>query len=131
MIIHFIETSQGGTGNWGKFMLARFERAEWERHSALPEATEFRLLSGRGWSPAHLLFLDLETGEGTMLSPRPSGNVHADLNKHKVWICPMAEPFLVWLYQQDLTDITALPSYVELPDAPFAVAGYRRGGSPR
>lgn len=35
------------------------------------------------------------------------------------------------LYQQDLTDITALPSYVELPDAPFAMAGYRRGKEPQ
>lgn len=94
MIIHFIETSHGGTGNWGKFMLARFEREEWEQHSSLPEATESRLLSGRGWAPGHLLFLNLETGEGTMLSPRAGASVHADLNKHKVWICPMAEPFL-------------------------------------
>jgi hypothetical protein len=38
----------------------------------------------------------------------------------------MFEPFLTWLYAQDLSDLQALPDYVELPDAPFALAGYRR-----
>lgn len=40
----------------------------------------------------------------------------------------MAEPFVEWLYQQDLTDLDALPRYVEFPDAEFALAGYRRPG---
>lgn len=126
MIIHFIEASHGGGGNWGKFMLARFELAEWTYPSALPEAEGHRLLHGRGWDVHHLLFVDLQTGEGVML--RPGGIAHADLEKHKIWVCPMAEPFLEWLYQQDVRDITTLPSYVELPEAPFAMAGYRRKG---
>lgn len=126
----FIEVTQNAEGvldrsNWGKFMLARFDESEWIRDSAL--SGQPSLLTARGWVPDHLLFLDLETGEGTMLLP--GGCAHADLEKHKVWVCPMAEPFLEWLYEQDTTDIQALPDLVELPDAPFAMAGYRRPGT--
>lgn len=126
MITKFIEATHGSTyggGNWGKFMIARFEESEWGYRSALAGST---LLSGRGWDPRHILFLDLQTGEGTMLTP--GGSAHADLEKHRVWVCPMAEPFLQWLYEQDVSDLEALPGLVELPDAPFAVAGYRRPG---
>jgi hypothetical protein len=34
-------------------------------------------------------------------------------------------------YTQDLTDLQALPSYVELPEAPFAFRGHRRRGKGR
>jgi len=123
----FIEVSQGGTGNWGKFMLARFTEEEWARGSALPEAASLRsLLAARGWAPNHLLFVDLETGEGALLAP--GGSAPADLEKHRIWVCPMAEPFLEWLYQEGAGDLDALPSYVELPDAEFAMTGYRRRG---
>lgn len=132
----FIEASQGdaaGPANWGKFMLARFEPEEWAHRVTLPVAdfvpgaeASRSLLVARGWSPRHVLFVDLETGEGTMLSP--GGSAKADLEKHRVWVCPLAEPFLEWLYEQDLRDLQALPSYVQLPDAPFSMAGYRRHG---
>lgn len=135
MLTKFIEASHGGGGNWGKFMLGRFSPEEWTRHSELPEIKTVpgsldarSLLAGRGWSPKHILFMDLQTGEGAMLLPHRNASVHADLDKHKVWLCPMAEPFLEWLYQQDLGVLDALPAYVELPDAPFAMAGYRRPG---
>src|SRR6185437_723000 len=81
----FIEVSQGGTGNWGKFMLARFTEEEWARGSALPEAASLRsLLAARGWAPNHLLFVDLETGEGALLAP--GGSAPADLEKHRIWV---------------------------------------------
>lgn len=127
MKVKFIEATHGidSAGNHGKFMLGRFEQDEWTYQSALP-GFPVRLLSGRGWDRHHLLFVDLQTGEGTMLSP--GGSARSDLEKHKVWVCPMAEPFLEWLYLQDTTDLDALPMLVELPDAPFAMAGYRRAG---
>jgi hypothetical protein len=43
-------------------------------------------------------------------------------------VCPLFEPFLEWLYEQDLTDLSTLPRRVELPDAEFSFTGYRRPG---
>jgi len=86
------------------------------------------LLSTRGWSHDHVWVLDLETGEGACF--RPGGLAHADLNKHRIWVCPLFEPFLEWLYDQDLTDLTVLPDLVTLTlkEAPFSMFGYRRPG---
>lgn len=70
--------------------------------------------------------LDLETGEGALFLP--GGYASADLDKHKVWVCPLFEPFLAWLYKQDLQDLSKLPDLVDLPDAPFQWSGYRRSG---
>jgi hypothetical protein len=41
---------------------------------------------------------------------------------------PLFEPFLEWLYQQDLTRFEDLPSHVDLPEAEFQLHGYRRPG---
>ena len=87
------------------------------------------LLRMCGWSDQHLWVCDLQTGEGAFF--RPGGLAGADLAKRQIWVCPMFEPFLTWLYQQDLTDLKALPDYVELPDAPFGRSGYRRRGQGR
>jgi hypothetical protein len=42
----------------------------------------------------------------------------------------MYEPFLTWLYRQDLTDLDALPDLVNLTEqeAPSAMRGHRRTG---
>jgi hypothetical protein len=82
-------------------------------------------LHARGWSPEHLLIMDLQTGEAAMFMP--GGSPAHDLDKHRIWVCPMFEPFLDWLYQQDVTDLTKLPGYVEI-DAEFSMSGYRRPG---
>ena len=84
------------------------------------------LLPSRGWTPKHMLVLDLQTGEGSIFYP--GGLAVADLEKHKVWVCPLFQPFLEWLYTRNLTDIDKLPALVELPNAPGAVYGYRRSG---
>jgi hypothetical protein len=124
MITKIIEAA-GNEGNWGKFLLARFTD-EWQHPSALPENHHLSMLALCGWESRHLWVADLQTGEGALF--RPGGHAPADLEKHRIWVCPLFEPFLSWLYQQDLTDLQALPDYVELPDAPFAFAGYRRPG---
>lgn len=121
----FIEVTNGPR-NWGKFMLGRFTPEEWATTAALPEATGYSLLRGRGWTRSHLLVLDLQTGEAAVFLI--GGSARADLNKHRIWVCPMFEPFLEWLYTQDLSDLDSLPPLVDLPDAPFAMAGYRRSG---
>jgi hypothetical protein len=120
--------------NWGKFLVARFDADEWEYRSQIDKMSNstgilpIRLLRSLGWGPDHFLFLDLQTGEGAMF--RVGGLARADLNKHCVWVCPMAEPALAWLLRQDLSDLDALPALVELTEAeaPSAMHGYRRPG---
>ncbi len=111
------------SGNWGKFALLRFDQ-EWAVRSQMSEGS-FGLLRNLGWTREHLWVLDLQTGEGAFF--RPGGLAAADLTKHKIWCCPLYEPFLTWLYQQNLDDLGKLPDLVEL-DAPFSMSGYRRPG---
>lgn len=115
----FIEATNGPR-NWGKFMVGVFDDDDWRVTSQVDPG--HGLLAGRGWSRRHIFVMDLQTGEGAMF--RPGGFASADLAKHRIWVCPLFEPFLEWLYLQDLA---SLPSHVDLPDAPFAWAGYRRG----
>lgn len=129
MITKLIEATQGVEGgfNHGKFMVARFTD-EWDRLSEIDRQVsghERSLLNRCGWSREHLLVIDLQTGEGAIF--RHGGLASADLQKHAVWVCPLFEPFLAWLYTQD---IESLPDLVELPDAPEAMYGYRREGPP-
>jgi hypothetical protein len=121
-----IEASNGG--NWGKFMLLRFTPQEYLYRSALPDGlgNEGAFLKLRWDYQRHILIVDLETGEGAMF--RLGGVPAADLDEHRIWVCPLFEPFLGWLYEQDCSDLQALPAYVELPDAPFALHGTRRPG---
>jgi hypothetical protein len=114
-----------GPQNWGKFMLGRFD-AEWQYRSAVADTPYGSLLRGVGWTGEHLLVLDLQTGEGAIF--RAGGCAPADLDKHRIWVCPLFEPFLTWLYTQDLADLDALPAHVDLPEAEFAWQGYRRPG---
>lgn len=126
MLTKIIEVTNGER-NWGKFMLGRPD-AEWNRLVRIAEDPVPRtLLSTIGWTRHHLWVLDLQTGEGACFLP--GGMPSADLNKHRVWVCPMFEPFLAWLYQQNLSDLAALPDTLDLPDAPFAFRGYRRKGT--
>ena len=126
-IIEATNVAAGGI-NYGKFMLGRFDR-EWERR---PQVTcddisrRMPLLMQVGWGPEHLMVMDLQTGEGAIF--RPGGLAAADLNKHRVWVCPLFEPFLAWLYKQDLRDLTKLPDLVEIPNPKSALQGYRRPG---
>lgn len=123
MKLHFIEAHDATNFNWGKFAVARFSTEEWSRPSALDKRL---LLRSRGWTPDHLWVLDLQTGEGAIF--RPGGMAAADLAKHKIWVCPMFEPFLMWLYKQDLSDLSKLPALVNVGDVPTAMSGYRRRG---
>jgi hypothetical protein len=135
MEVKFIEAGQGKQGpNHGKFGIFRFTD-EWSTPSAvpLPEGMikPLSLLRMCGWTNQHLWVCDLQTGEGAFFLASGRGHAAADLAKRQIWVCPMFEPFLTWLYTQDLTDLQALPSYVELPEAPFAFRGHRRRGQGR
>ncbi len=110
--------------NWGKFMICRFTPDEVAVRSEVDGGRS--IIRARGWDPdRHFWVLDLQTGEGACFS---KGHAGADLNKHKVWVCPLFEPFLAWLYTQDVTDLDALPGLVDLPHAENAMHGYRRKG---
>jgi len=111
-----------GPRNWGKFLICAFD-SELDYRSVVDDR---RMIASRGWGPEHVLVLDLQTGEGAMF--RLGGLASADLDKHRIWVCPMFEPFLTWLYQQP--DPFAIPAHVDLPEAEFAMAGYRRPGPP-
>ena len=125
MIVKMIEATQGS--NWGKFMLARFTPGEWLYPSAVAGAA---LLPQIGTSPRAIWVLDLQTCEGAAFVAYPGGSPKADLDKHRIWVCPLFEPFLTWLYRQDLSDLSALPRLVTLSqhEAPFQFYGYRRSG---
>ena len=125
MQTHFLEAVDGSKFNWGKFILCRWDKREWEyRSTVTPERS---LLRVHQWTPDNLLVVDLATGEGAVF--RPGGLVSADLDKHKIWVCPMFQPMLEWLYKQDLTDLDKLPGLIDLGDVPTAMHGYRRHGT--
>lgn len=126
MQTHIIEVTN--QFNWGKFMLMRYDR-EWQYPSHIDMGRP--MLHGIGTGHNALWVLDLQTGEGAMFYP--GGIASIDLNrKHRIWCCPMYEPFLTWLYKQDLSDITKLPKIVELSQEETAehtgMQGHRRQG---
>jgi hypothetical protein len=120
----FIEATDGTEFNWGKFAVCRFESEEWQRPSVIDPPRS--LLRKIGWDRDQIFVLDLQTCEGANF--RPGGLASADLEKHRIWVCPMFEPFLVWLYKQDLSNLNALPALVNLGAVPTALFGYRRKG---
>lgn len=131
MKLHLFEGRTAGMrhGNWGKFAVGMPGTDEWAWHSQVDQDDAFArpwpLLRRLGWGPKHVWVWDLATGEGGVFVH--GGHARADLNKRAIWVCPLFEPFLTWLYKQDLTQLDALPRLVEL-DAEFELAGYRRPG---
>lgn len=112
--------------NWGKFLVAKFDEQEWGHRSTIAPSVH-PLLMARGWGSFHRLVLDIETGEGFIISP--GGSAHADLQKKAVWVCPLLEPFLEWWYREwPAVDVGTFPAVVQLPDAEFMQFGYRRPG---
>lgn len=142
MRTRFVEATQGVEAgiNWGKFMVALFDPEEWARPSEMlaRRGDSRSLLRSQNWDGENVFVLDLATGEGAIF--KPGGLSSADLDKHRVWVCPMFEPFLAWLYEfigaRPYTEngtplwLIELPKLVELPDVPGAMQGYRREGSP-
>jgi hypothetical protein len=121
MEMHFVEVTNGPQ-NWGKFLLMRFD-SEWSARSVIDGAP---LIASRGWGPEHLWMLDLQTGEGGCF--RVGGSAKYDLDKHRIWVCPMFEPFLAWLYANLRGPLADLPRHVDLPGAEFMLSGHRRLG---
>jgi hypothetical protein len=117
-------------GNWGKFLVGAFD--EEHAYESRVDPDRVPLLRACGWwGPERLWVLDIQTGEGAYFNP--GGLAAADLAKHRIWVCPLFSPFLEWLYERHRElggrlDLDDLPEVVELPDAEFALYGYRRPG---
>lgn len=134
-MITVIVEAVGTGGNWGKFLVARFAQ-EWQRRSEVSRvhfeartddepSLDVPLLFQTGWRPDHVMVFDLQTGEGALF--KPGGFATADLEKRRIWVCPLFEPFLAWLYEQDLEDLDALPRVIKL-DHGLELHGRRRPG---
>ncbi len=121
----FIEATNVAAGglNWGKFMVGRWTEDEWARRAAIDGRP---MLSSRGWTSEHIFVMDLQTGEGAVF--RPGGLVSADLDKTQIWVCPLFEPFLEWLYKRDLTELSNLPTEIKINDPKSALRAPRRPG---
>jgi len=111
--------------NWGRFMVARFDE-EWTATSAVDGG--HRLI--QRWNQDHIFVMDLVTGEGAMFGPW--GLASADLHKHQIWVCPLFEPWLEWLYARHPFTLDELPAVVNLDPTVTAkhnaLSGYRRPG---
>jgi hypothetical protein len=129
MDLKFVEAGNGF--NWGKFAVGRFTLDEMCEPATVDGMAGAPLIASQGWAPHHVWVLDLATGEGAMFDLM--GLASADLQKHKIWVCPLYEPFLTWLYahRRELGGDwwIELPRSVELPHAPAEMYGYRRDGS--
>ena len=127
MRIRFVEASNGF--NWGKFIVAELEAEDWRYPGVHPPMAQ-RLVASQGWDRTHAWVLDLATGEGAFF--KLGGYAEADLDKHRIWVCLLFEPFLAWLYghyreaPEDWFD--KLPPAVDLPGTPRGLYGYRRRG---
>jgi len=124
MKTRFVEVTNDNR-NWGKFLLGEFTSDEMAYRSKIDE---LRLVASRGWTPQHILVFDLQTGEGGWF--RLGGFAKYDLQKHRIWVCPMFEPFLTYLYEwfKEGKNPFEVPELIDIPDAPFEMSGYRRPG---
>jgi len=109
-----IEASDRDKWNYGKFMLGRFDH-EWERRAQVIDPLDGpSLIGSQGWGPDHILVMDLSVGHAAVFLPRPNSMAHIDVEDTGIYFCPLFRGFMEWLYQQDLSDLNALPDHVEL-----------------
>jgi hypothetical protein len=137
----FVEATNGF--NHGKFMVGRLTAEEAQATSNLPGLEGEWLFHNSGgrrrFTPDRTLIVDLQTGEGCEFSLERHGLPHAEqasweLNdRHKIWVCPLFEPFVrwlaVWASEHENWTIGQIPNLIDLKDAKFAFAGHRREGS--
>jgi len=111
--------------NWGRFMVGVLdhEREAVSQVDGMP-------VCGRRWDQRTIFVMDLVTGEGAMFGPW--GLAAADLQKHAIWVCPLFEPWLEWLYARHPFTLDELPAVVNLDPTVTAkhnaLSGYRRAG---
>lgn len=149
MLTKIIEASSGMMGNWGRFMLMQYQDAERNYPTHYQLTTEDR--AGRripgvpmtiwvnDYPPEHAVIwiLDLITGEGATFDLEQE--LPEQLHRHQIWVCPLYQPFLVWLqgfvkaHRDELAPsydklLDMLPTNVGLPGIPVEIHGHRRPG---
>lgn len=118
MITKIIEGSDGAL--YGKWLVGQLDQIELGATTALPgfEGTQRIWTFGGarkfGAHPGARLVLDLQTSQGGVFIPDSKSSADADLDKSKLWVCPLFRQFFCWLYQQDVSDVSALPSFIDL-----------------
>lgn len=139
MISKIIEATNTNKFNFGKFNVSVYDAEERSRASIINEG--FNLLRSIGKHPDDVMVADLQTSEALTFPAyfrnyrggdpeRLAGEVHYYMGKHKIWVCPLYEPFVCWLFEQDLEDIRKLPPMVDtLPEEVSSLFGYRRQGN--
>jgi hypothetical protein len=138
MITQFIEATNFYDGglNWGKFLLCKFDDRDWSYQATEADGALLSVMPGgrESWNPETSIFVvDLQTGEGSRFDLRTEPV--AQLERHKIWVCPLFEPFLKWLFREIQSrppgpgrfELTTLPAVAKFP-ASSALAGYRRAG---
>lgn len=135
MRTHIIEATNKNQ-NWGKFLLGVLDD-EWDRfpetpgcNTGVPLLASLPRTRGQKWDRARdVLIMDLQTREAAVFALE--GDPRVELERHQVWVCPLFEPFLGWLYSQPVDRVLSLdlPAWIDIPDAKFAWAGHRRSGA--
>jgi hypothetical protein len=109
--------------NWGQFMVLVPDGVEWTWHSHItnsmtPALEEF------GWTPGHVIVMDLRTGEAAMYLPG-DGEAAKAMTEHRIFTSPQFKYFLEWLYEQDVAHLYQQPNVIELPDVTHHLSGWR------
>jgi hypothetical protein len=121
MKTQFLEAS--GSMNHGRFLILEFEPSDWDVESKVSSGSVLASAGFWTWRPLFAL-IDLVTCEGALFDGR--GVARHDLDSRRIWVCPMYEPTLEWLYRQKPVALP-LPGVVEL-DVPGELYGHRRDG---
>ncbi len=132
----FVEAGHGPDGgNWGKFLVGRYTEDELAEPAQFPGCEgSRRLVNLGGPGRQDIWVLDLQTGEGARFPIEfvRDVDVHHQLNKHRIWVCPLYEPFVAFLFgyigNHQRTWWDTLPRTVEMPTAGIVVFGRRRPG---
>jgi len=124
MRLYLFEASSGWAKNYGTFAVGRLGSEELRQESAYYPGSS--ALGQRKYDERKLWAMDMVTCEGAAFDPK--ADLVSQLERHQIWVCVLYEPFLRWLGQQDLRDLSILPRKVDLPDVPPALVGYRRTG---
>lgn len=119
--------------NWGKFQLLQWEPSDMQRQSKVREGTPLLMaVEGQrvaGNDPLKAVFVrDLQTEEGATLHPAKEVDPKPQLDRHRVWVCPLFLPFARWLFANWEGDVATLPDIVELSGEVLHLQGYRRPG---
>lgn len=119
--------------NYGKFLVGVFDDSEWTRTSNVSQLNLLRAIGYDTRQPPLWVF-DLQTKEGAAFYPEHPDMAKYQLEKHRIWVCPMYEFFLSWLFAEHVKDaamviaLDDLPALVDLETNFFAFYGHRRPG---